>query len=178
MYKSESGYTLIEVIISIQVFMIIVSLTYTIYLFGYRFMASWDEKSDLIRQELLVQRLINDHIDHARCIIEITPFIITIVDSDYSNKNLSWSADTLYLNNIPLNKTDLKINFSIISFYDLSSEKLFEEIDINRDGRLLDKELKKINGIKMQYKIVGKKQSFISSIVNKIPESSEIFRTP
>lgn len=176
MYKSDTGYTIIEIIIAIQIFMIIVSLTYSIYLFGYKFISRWDDKTDIHLQEMVIQNILYKQIDNSKSIIEISPVGITAVNSDYKISKLLWSEDTLYINGISLNNNDQQINLSQTSFYVLGLEKIFTEVDLNRDGRLKGEELETIKGIKYKYRINSKNYSYESSIIKKLPDTSQILK--
>jgi hypothetical protein len=177
MVNSDSGYTLIEVIIAIQIAMIIISFTYSIYLFGFRFISRWEDKTNLISQELLLRTAITKKIGNSKRITEISPSSITTLNSNHKTSILLWSEDSVYYNDIPLNKNTMRIFLSINSLYSITGKRFFNEIDQNRDEYLRGEELTRIKAIKFYYKITSKNSSCESSIIQEIPNHSDIFNT-
>ena len=154
---SDQGYTLIEVMVALQIFIIVVSFTYTIYLFAYRYIVQWNDQNDLLAQELLLNKTLISNLGQAKQIIEIRPDQIKFIDANYNQKTISWYPDTLSINSKAMNLNAIRINILDLKFMDINGEKSFQEIDLNSDEMITFEELKYVKIINFEYELCLKK---------------------
>ncbi len=156
---SQSGYTLIEVIIAVQIFLIVLTMTYTIFLFGYKFMGKWIDDNDLLATEILIQKSLANELITAKKIIELTEQSIVYLDKKYNIQNIHWTDDSLFIKSKPVNKPDVNINIQkiefIISEKNKTFTKSFSELDLNKDNFLHGKELENISALKFDYILIN-----------------------
>jgi len=155
--SSDSGYTLIEVIVAIQIFLIVLTFTYTIYLFGYKFISNWNERRDLQADELILNRVLTSQLGSAQKINAIYPAQIIFIDNQYRLKSIYWSSDTLYANSRPVNSYRIKIKVDELRFLCMEEEKDFSDLDLNSDGVLFPMELKDVKAIRLDYQLYSKR---------------------
>lgn len=170
--KPQSGYTLIEVIIAVQIFLIVLTMAYTIYLFGYKYMVRWNNDNDLLATELLIQKSLTNELTTAKEIIEIAEQEIVYIDRNYKLQKIHWAKDSLFIKNKPVNKPGVKITFQNIKFLKNSTDKKqffsLMELDINRDNKINNSEWEKISFLKIEYLLTNKNKKFIAHIIQII----------
>jgi len=106
--KSENGYTVIEVIIAIQLFVIVMTLLYSVFVFSQRFTIKWLNDSSLWQERLVKINFIEKELYGAKAIIELKHNQIDYLNDVYIKSSIHWSEDSVYVGNLVLN--DLKIN--------------------------------------------------------------------
>jgi prepilin-type N-terminal cleavage/methylation domain-containing protein len=161
----DSGYTLVEVIIAIQIFLMVVTFTYTIYLFGFRFMSDWNDRQDLQSTELTLNRVIISELGSAREVIALYPTKIEYLNDRYRIKSIHWQADSLYLNSKEINLPGVIIKISGLNFVGSSGEHSFQELDLNTDGILLEAEMKDVKALRLEYQLTSKKHQINNYIL-------------
>jgi len=164
----SKGYTLIEVIIAVQIFLIVLTMAYTIYLFGYKFMVRWNDDNDLLATELLIQKSLSNELTTAKKIIEITENEILYTDRNYNFQKITWTNDSLIIKHKLLNKPGIKITYQKIRFLQCNEEKsqlcLLSELDLNNDDKISDSELDKICFLKIDNIISNKNKKILAQV--------------
>ena len=172
--NNQSGYTLIEVIIAIQIFLIVLTMTYTIYLFGYKYIVRWNNDNDLLATELLIQKSLSNELATAKKIIEISEHDILYIDHNYNLQKIYWTNDSLFIKSKPLNKPGVKTDFQKMEFMQNENNliKSFAETDINKDNKISNSELEKISSLKIEYLLSNKNKKFHSQLELYISSNS------
>lgn len=160
MLRNEEGYTIVEVIVAIQVFTLIITMLYTAYLYGYKFYLRWDENSDLLRTELQVNKLFLNELQNASEIIEITNDRIIYLTNDYTQKQIHWKTDSLFYNDHLINKSGINFNLTEMLFIygkdNVNKSLSLQGSDKNSDNRLSRQELYELNGCQLAFIIQTK----------------------
>lgn len=147
-------------------------MSYTIYLFGYKFMVRWNENKNLSSTEYLIQKALWNEFTDANEIIEISEQSIYYVDRNYNFKTIHWTTDTLFIKSKPLNKSDLKINITNLEFLIVAKNnvlhKSFEELDLNNDKTIKMEEMEDISVIKIEYILSSENQNLNSQLLLNI----------
>ena len=161
--KSNKGYTLVELIIAIQLFFIILSFAYTIYLFGYKFLFNWEEKNTLISDELQIKRVLLNELSKAKGINMISINTIEYINPNYSTNKIEYHENKLFLNQRRLNH--IKINVISFQFNILHkiNDKLdlipLSQLDMNHDNHLQPDEFNQVDALQIEFELRSKRFS-------------------
>ena len=159
--KGNRGYTLVEIIIAIQIFFMIVTFAYTIYLFGYKFLLNWEEKNDIAVNELQIKRVLLNELSGAKSIITISTMGIEYVNPNYSYNRIHWLKNNLYLNQRVLNNAKISLIMNNLNLLKNINNKLeiipLSQLDINNDKILDINEFTHIEALQMEFELRSKK---------------------
>ncbi len=162
--RNKNGYSIIEVIIALQIFMIVLSFAYTLYHYQHRFMKKWNEDSLTMNTSIVVDHLLFEISQRAKEIILIEQQTIHYID-DSGIKKLTCKNDNLFLNSKQVNTDGIKINITIshlyYSFQNSISEYTLTQKDLDRDGVIKDKELNGLSAILLNIKFKNQKKDFV-----------------
>jgi len=161
--NNQSGYTLIEVIIAVQIFLIVLTMTYTIYLFGYKYMVRWNNDNNLLATELLIQKSLSNELTTAKKIIEISEQEIVYTDRNYNLQKIYWSNDSLVIKDKPVNNARNKIAFQKMRFLQKGKNyhqySPFTQFDLNNDHKISYKELERICMLNYEFIIFNRSKN-------------------
>ncbi len=124
--KNENGYTLIELIIAIQLFVIVTTLLYSVFVFSQKFTINWLNDSTLWQERLVKINYIEKELSESKEIIGIQPNRINYLNSDYINTSIFWSGDSVQVGKHIIDK--LKINSYRTSYDSKSSSESLKDI--------------------------------------------------
>jgi type II secretory pathway pseudopilin PulG len=170
--RNNKGYSLIELLIAIQIFMIIVTMVYTVYLIGYRYISQWNRENDLIRTELMVQKAIMSRLHQAKKLIEINQNGLLLINRWYQPQQIRWDGQSVWIDSMQVTARDIRAEVKQLMFLHKDRQnmyhiKSFADLDLNGDDKLTGPELNEINSIKFHLKFMIKR-SIRTSILNFI----------
>ena len=172
--KDQRGYTLIEIMVAIQIFFIVITLAYTIYLYSFKFMSRWNDKNSLIQSELLIRKSLTYELTHTPQILEISPKKIIYLNKQFRIKQIQWSDSSLFIKSKPLNKEGLNITIENLEFYVSQKEniikKAFTDLDLNNDETLKGNELHRLRALGFTYLITSKRFKREYCILQSLPK--------
>jgi hypothetical protein len=161
--KSNKGYTLVELIIAIQLFFIILSFAYTIYLFGYKFLFNWEEKNTLITDELQIKRVLLNELSKSKGINIISMNTIEYINPNYSLNKIEYLQNNIFLNQRRLNHAKVKIisfQFNILhKMNDKLDLILLSQLDMNHDNHLQVAEFNQADALQIEFELRSKRFS-------------------
>ena len=177
--RTNKGYSLIELLIAIQIFMIVVTMIYTIYLMGFRYIINWNRDNEIIRAELLIEKAINSKFNQSKKLLGIDQTGLIFLNKWYRTQAIHWGNNAFYLDSLKVTPGDIQINVTQLLFLknyrqNIYTEVTFEEADLNRDGRLIGAELTDLNTIKFLVEIISKKTQKISSFNFILPPHTSL----
>jgi Tfp pilus assembly protein PilE len=180
--KNNQGYSLIELLIAIQIFMIIVTMVYTVYLIGYRFILQWNRDNDLARTELLVQKALMSKLHQAKKLIQLNNDSIILLSRWYQLQNIHWDNTNLYVDTMRINPIDIQIQIKNILFlkkdmHNYYRELTFSDLDQNRDSKLTSPELRELNNIKLEIHLSTKTRMRASQLNFTLPPHPNLINT-
>lgn len=155
---STDGYTLIEVIVALQIFTIILTMAYTIYLYGIRYMNKWDENNQIQNGSFLIQKSFYRVFNNAVSIESITKKGIRLTDDSGKTKQFIWTGDTLFLNDKPIFTPVRLESFSLFNYQGKRVRKTeFTKIDRNLNGVIEQSESLTLQALEIDFVIKTKK---------------------
>jgi len=133
--KSESGYSLIELIVAMQLFVIVISLLYTVFIFSQRFTINWLKYSDGWYDKMVKIEFIENELRTAKEITQISNNKILFKNDTYLPTTMYWHNDSVFVKNElrTINISDISIrrvkltsqnSTDILSFY-FNNDSLF-----------------------------------------------------
>jgi hypothetical protein len=159
--KLNRGYTLVELIIAIQIFFMILTFAYTIYLFGHKFLLSWEEKNDIINDELQIKRVLLNELSKAKEIITISTSGIEYINPKYSCNKIDWLENNICLNQRRINHSKIAVILDQFNIVLNNNNKLeiipFSRLDINHDKILNKDEFSNIEALQIEFELKSKR---------------------
>ena len=176
MIKSEktiipesNGYSLIEVVISVQIFLMILTFIYTIYHYQNRFFHKWESNNALLSKEIVLNRALNHIQKNVYTIEYIDDHSLSYTDKDKKKHILLNENQALMFDGkkLPLmsNLVEMEIVALFVNRSDKNSVVKISEIDLNGDRMLNDHELEGIKGIKINLKYIMKHQNITDTFI-------------
>jgi prepilin-type N-terminal cleavage/methylation domain-containing protein len=99
MIKSEDGYSLIEVIIAMQLFVIVMTLLYSVFSFSQRFTIKWLSDSNQWQERLVKLNYLEKELSSAREITDLKPTRIDYLNDEYITSSIYWAGDSVHVGN-------------------------------------------------------------------------------
>jgi prepilin-type N-terminal cleavage/methylation domain-containing protein len=146
--KSQSGLTLIELLVSLTIFSIIVTITLSVFFSAQRMQRKIDNKYDCNAEADRVVKQIEQSLCFARTLVAGTESTITFIDINYDTIEYHVSEDTLLRNQ--KNISTLSVDSLLFVYIKvIGKEKVadFYLFDKDRNGVLEDDEFSGISGI-------------------------------
>jgi prepilin-type N-terminal cleavage/methylation domain-containing protein len=171
--RIDEGYTLIEVIVSVQIFLLLLSFGYTLQFYALKFVNRWKEKNVLRNTELLLRTTISHEIGSAKEILEIHQD--RIIYLDYELNRLHWSEDKLYVKFHLINPREVTIRIKEMLFINSKHENKFDDLDNSKDGFLISSEFADYNMIKIIYIISLKNIEQSGVLFQKLPDIKQLY---
>jgi type II secretory pathway component PulJ len=146
--KSENGYSLIEVIIAIQLFLIVITLLYSIFSFNQKFITNWIKSTDKYQDKIARLDFLEKELRQSKRLTGFSSAEISYLNKDYLNSTISWSEDTVYAGSdinikmIPLQIKEVRI-FGYSQQENVIRQFLLSETNENGENSEADKSIKK-----------------------------------
>ena len=96
---NEAGYTLIEVVVAIQLFLIVLSLLYVVFVIGHRFTVEWEKDMNSWRDFIFKERIIERELLKAKSIFISKGDTTLIEDENYLLSHIYAQDDSIYIQN-------------------------------------------------------------------------------
>ena len=170
--KQDDGFTLIEVIIAIQLTLIVISFVYVIYFYANQYMKNYSETAALDRKMILMQKVLSSELFNAREIFFISGESIQYKSKNYVTSNLFYNSDSIYLNTQSI-AGGVEIS-SVLLFYNEDWHE-YKELDSSGDGILDRRELKDVSLLRLEYIVREKRYERGGFITIPIPERITLY---
>ncbi len=108
MIKSEDGYSLIEVIIAMQLFVIVMTLLYSVFSFSQRFTIKWLNDSNNWQERLVKINYLEKELSSAREITGLKPNRIDYLNDEYLPSSIFWTGDSVHAGSHILRNLSIK----------------------------------------------------------------------
>lgn len=156
--KSEQGYSLVELIVAIQILAIVITMIYSVYLIGYRYFGKWDRQNDLQNLTILIHKVLDRELHSLHRISKITSKQMEYFSDSTKKNSLKWTEENIYLNNRKLAKNDIKVSEPEILFFIEDAQgqiliKKFSEMDIKVDGIISEPETHRLRALRITFNI-------------------------
>jgi prepilin-type N-terminal cleavage/methylation domain-containing protein len=158
--NKEDGYSLIELLIAIQLLAIVISFSYTIYFYSIKFIGKWEQNNDLINSQVVINRALNSKLNSFKKIIEITENRLLMDCGEMKETTILWKKNTVLLNDKPIISNNGQVRIKAFQLYAKVSQKIkpvsIEDLDTDDNNRILSDELRTIRGFKLTFILVAK----------------------
>ena len=106
--RNNNGYSLIELLIAIQICMIIVTLIYAIYMTGYRYISKWNRNNNLVRAEVMIHKAFINKLHQAKILLEIGDNRIVLINRWYRVQTIHWKNYQIYIDSTKVIPIDIR----------------------------------------------------------------------
>ncbi len=108
--NADDGYTLIELIVAMQLFIIVSTLLYSIFIFGHRFTSKWIKESIDAEERTMDVTILEKEFSNVREYIYFHDHDIYYLNKNYLKTHLLWNSDSITISNFFKRKILKKIS--------------------------------------------------------------------
>lgn len=161
--NNQNGYTLIEILVAIQIFAVVLTMAYTIYLYSIKFMGRWEQNNDLVSTQVILERALDSKFNALKRISEIADSSMLIDCGNNRLERLEWADKSFMINDKKPAVQDEILQLKSLKYQRLKNNTIqsvtFSELDKNGDKKLSGDELRDLKAIEISLSIIGKKMS-------------------
>ncbi len=160
--NNQNGYSLVEVLIAMQLFAIVITLSYTIYLYSIQFMGRWEQNNDLTNSHVLLERALDSKFNSIKRITEISENGMMLDCGNNRLERLVWNDNSFIINYKKPASQDVTLSLKSLNYFTMKDNAIqpviFSELDKDGDKKLLADELKYIKAIEISIELIGEKK--------------------